>query len=106
MAGETVPPQNDTHGGGCRQGQDPTTRAACSSGQSWTRSVQIGRSADGVARYPSALISLAGLTTDQRADDPITAVQAIDRIYDGLQQLCFRRIPNGHTETKTVSCGC
>jgi uncharacterized membrane protein len=29
-------------------------------------------------------------------DDPMTAVQAIDRIHDGLRQLCRRRLPDGH----------
>ncbi len=28
--------------------------------------------------------------------DPMTAVQAIDRIHDGMRQLCFRRLPIGH----------
>ncbi len=28
-------------------------------------------------------------------DDPMTAVQAIDRLHDGLRQLCFRQIPGG-----------
>lgn len=28
-------------------------------------------------------------------DDPVTAVQAIDRLHDGLRQLCFRRLPDG-----------
>jgi uncharacterized membrane protein len=28
-------------------------------------------------------------------DDPTTAVQAIDRIHDGLRQLCLRRLPDG-----------
>lgn len=27
-------------------------------------------------------------------DDPTTAVQAIDRLHDGLRQLCFRRLPD------------
>ena len=27
-------------------------------------------------------------------NDPITAVQAIDRIHDGLRQLCFRHLPD------------
>jgi uncharacterized membrane protein len=29
-------------------------------------------------------------------DDPVTAVQAIDRLHDGLRQLCIRRLPDGH----------
>jgi uncharacterized membrane protein len=28
-------------------------------------------------------------------DDPVTAVQAIDRLHDGLRQLCVRRLPEG-----------
>ncbi|HEV7622665.1 MAG TPA: DUF2254 family protein, partial [Amnibacterium sp.] len=28
-------------------------------------------------------------------NDPVTSVQAIDRLHDGLRQLCFRRIPEG-----------
>jgi len=28
-------------------------------------------------------------------DDPVTAVQAIDRIHDGMRQLCFRQLPTG-----------
>lgn len=28
-------------------------------------------------------------------DDPVTAVQAVDRIHDGLRQLCVRRLPDG-----------
>jgi uncharacterized membrane protein len=28
-------------------------------------------------------------------DDPVTAVQAVDRIHDGLRQLCLRRLPDG-----------
>jgi uncharacterized membrane protein len=28
-------------------------------------------------------------------DDPMTAVQAIDRLHDGLRQLCFRKLPSG-----------
>jgi uncharacterized membrane protein len=28
-------------------------------------------------------------------DDPVTAVQAIDRVHDGLRQLCVRRLPDG-----------
>jgi uncharacterized membrane protein len=28
-------------------------------------------------------------------DDPMTAVQAIDRLHDALRQLCFRRLPSG-----------
>jgi uncharacterized membrane protein len=28
-------------------------------------------------------------------DDPMTAVQAIDRLHDALRQLCFRRMPDG-----------
>jgi uncharacterized membrane protein len=29
-------------------------------------------------------------------DDPMTAVQAIDRLHDALRQLCFRHLPDGH----------
>lgn len=28
-------------------------------------------------------------------DDPMTAVQAIDRLHDGIRQLCFRQLPTG-----------
>jgi uncharacterized membrane protein len=28
-------------------------------------------------------------------EDPMTAVQAIDRIHDGMRQLCFRHLPTG-----------
>ena len=28
-------------------------------------------------------------------NDPITSVQAIDRLHDGVRQLCFRRMPSG-----------
>jgi uncharacterized membrane protein len=31
-------------------------------------------------------------------DDPATAVQAVDRLHDGLRQLCLRRLPNGRHE--------
>ena len=34
-------------------------------------------------------------------DDPMTAVQAIDRIHDGLRQLCFRRMPTVATTMPT-----
>jgi len=28
-------------------------------------------------------------------DDPVTAVQAVDRLHDAVRQLCFRRLPGG-----------
>jgi uncharacterized membrane protein len=36
-------------------------------------------------------------------DDPMTAVQAIDRLHDALRQLCFRRMPDGrHCDAEGV----
>lgn len=35
--------------------------------------------------------------------DPMTTVQAIDRLYDGLRQLCFRQMPSGrHRDAEGV----
>jgi uncharacterized membrane protein len=38
-------------------------------------------------------------------EDPITAVQAIDRLHDAVRQLCFGSFPADAIQTRTASCG-
>ena len=37
--------------------------------------------------------------------DPTTAVQAIDRLHDGLRQLAVRELPDGRYRDRADNCG-
>ncbi len=76
----------------CREGAPPDDRALRRMVLLDNERSHIGDAAYGFRK----LVDIAERSiASSPYDDPITAVQAIDRLHDGLRQLCSRQLPDG-----------